>query len=91
MQDQDSYQRAKKRVEEKVGFYIHLSIYIVVSTLLIIINLSTSTQYYWFKWPIIGWGVGVLFHGLGIYVFSEGSVITKKMIEKEMQKDIYKK
>ena len=64
------YQRAKKRVEAKIGFYIHISIYIAVNTLLLVINLSTSPEYYWFKWPLFGWGIAVFFHALSIFKFS---------------------
>jgi hypothetical protein len=91
MESQEAYQRAKKKVEAKLGFYIHLAVYIIVNILLIIINLSTSTQYLWFKWPLIGWGIGVFFHALGAFVFSGGSVIKERMIEKEMKKEALKK
>lgn len=91
MESQEAYQRAKKRVEAKFGFYIHLTVYIAVSFLLIIINLNTSLEYLWFKWPLIGWGIGVLFHTLGVFVFPEKSAVTEKMIEKEMKKEALKK
>lgn len=87
MENQEAYQRAKKRVEAKFGFYIHLSVYIAVSILLIIINLSTSAEYFWFKWPIIGWGIGVFFHALGVFASSGGSTIKDRMLEKEMEKE----
>jgi hypothetical protein len=91
MENREAYQRAKKRAEAKLGFYIHLAVYIVVNILLIIINITTSTQYLWFKWPLIGWGIGVFFHALGTFVFSAGSVIKEWMIEKEMKKEARKK
>ena len=31
MENKEAYQRAKRRVEVKIGFYIHLAVYIVVS------------------------------------------------------------
>ena len=68
MEDQEVYQIARKRVEEKFGFYVHLSVYIAVNIFLIIINLSTSTQYLWFKWPLMGWGIGLFFHALKVFV-----------------------
>jgi hypothetical protein len=76
-----------RQVEAKFGFYIHLSVYIAVSILLIIINLSTSAEYFWFKWPIIGWGIGVFFHALGVFASSGGSTIKDRMLEKEMEKE----
>jgi hypothetical protein len=88
MEEQEAYLRAKKRVEVKIGFFIHLVVYLGVNTLLIIINIMTSTQYLWFKWPLIGWGIGIIFHALGVFVFSKGLSIKERMIEKEMKKEI---
>lgn len=90
MKDQEAYQRAKRRVEAKVGFFIHLSIYLAVSVLLVVLNLTSSPQYLWFKWPILGWGIGVLFHGLGVFVFAGRKVVTEQMIEKEMRRQAAK-
>jgi hypothetical protein len=86
MENQKTYLRAKKRVEAKIAFYLHLAAYIVVNLLLIIINLATSTGYLWFKWPLLGWGIAIGFHALMTFVFSGGSVIKEKMIEKEMER-----
>jgi bacteriorhodopsin len=91
VENQEAYQKAKKRVEAKIGFYIHLAVYVGVNILLIIINLLTSTQELWFKWPLIGWGIGVLFHALGVFAFTERSSIKERMIEKEMEKEALKK
>ena len=91
MENQEGYQKAKKRVEAKVGFYIHLAVYVGVNILLIIINLVTSTQELWFKWPLMGWGIGLFFHALGVFVFTERSSIKEPMIRKEMEKEALKK
>ncbi len=89
MGNQEAYQRAKKRAEARIGFYIHLAVYVGVNILLIIINLSTSPQYIWFKWPLLGWGIGVFFHGMSIFVFSgqKFEEIKERVIEKEMKRD----
>jgi hypothetical protein len=61
-----------------------------VNILLIIINLITSPQYLWFKWPLIGWSIGVFFHGLSVFVFSSKglSVVKERMIKEEMKKEL---
>jgi hypothetical protein len=89
MENQEAYQKAKKRAEAKIGFYIHLAVYVGVNILLMVINLSTSPQYLWFKWPLLGWGIGLFFHGMSIFVFSgkRFEVLKEKMIEKEMKRD----
>jgi len=91
IKDQEDYQKAKKRVDAKIGFYIHLAVYVGVNILLIIINLVTSSQELWFKWPLMGWGIGLFFHALGVFVFTERSSIKERMIRKEMEKESFKK
>ena len=90
MNNQEAYKRARRRVEAKVGFYRHLIVYIAVSVLLIIINFSTSTEYYWFIWPLMGWGLAVLLHAFRVFGFAGGSGISEQMIEREMEKEAYK-
>ena len=87
MENQEAYQRAKKRVEAKFGLYIHLAVYIAVNILLIVINVSTSPDHFWFIWPLIGWGIGVVFHALKVFVFSGGPTLKERMLAKEMEKE----
>jgi len=91
MQDQGAYQRAKKRVEARVGFYIHVSIYIAVNVILVIVNLSGSSDNLWFKWPLLGWGIGVLSHALMVFVFPGASIVSRRAIEKEMHRQTLKR
>lgn len=53
----------------KIGFGYHLTAYIAVNAVLVWINLDKDPQYFWAIWPIIGWGFGLMFHGLSIFVF----------------------
>ncbi|MEZ4712958.1 MAG: 2TM domain-containing protein [Caldilineaceae bacterium] len=87
MTDQREYERIEKKVEEKLGVYIHLAVYLVINLFLIALNLSLSPDAYWFQWPLIGWGIGLLFHVLGVFVFGEGTAIKKRMLEDEMRKE----
>lgn len=68
-QEEERYFIAKKRVEEIKGFYGNLVSYIVVNIGLMVVNLLTSPHYLWFFWPMLGWGIGVLFHGLKVFNF----------------------
>lgn len=83
--EQDVLRSAGKRVDEKLGFYIHLAIYILVNGLLIAIDLTSSPGTYWFIWPLLGWGIGLLIHGLTIFAFGDGHAIRQRMIEAEMK------
>ncbi|MAT97442.1 MAG: hypothetical protein CL608_09895 [Anaerolineaceae bacterium] len=90
MNNQEVYKRARKRAEAKVKFYRHLTIYIAVNILLIIINVSTSTEYLWFIWPLMGWGLAVVLHALRVFAFPSESGVTERMIEKEMEREAAK-
>jgi hypothetical protein len=65
--DDRLYRRAKARVEELKGFYVHLMVYVVVNAGLVAINLLTTPGSYWFYWPLIGWGIGLIIHGLMVF------------------------
>jgi len=58
MQNEESYQRVKKQVAAKIGFYTQAAIYVFVKSFLIIINLPTSRQYLWFKSPLTAGCIG---------------------------------
>jgi len=81
----ENQQTAQERAEEKVDFRIHLIAFVVIITILAIINLTFTPGYIWFKWPLLGWGIGVVFHAL--YVNSQGRSIKERMIEEEMRKE----
>lgn len=65
--EEDRYHLAKKKVDNIKGFYGNLTSYIVVNIGLIVINLWTTPGHLWFYWPLIWWGLGVLFHGLKVF------------------------
>jgi hypothetical protein len=65
--EEERYYNARKRVEEIKGFYGNLIAYIAVNAGLLVINLVTSPQYLWFLWPLLWWGIGVVFHGMKVF------------------------
>jgi hypothetical protein len=44
------------------GFRTHLIVYAAVNAGLLVINLASASGDYWFQWPLIGWGIGILGH-----------------------------
>jgi hypothetical protein len=67
MDDQEIYHRAKRRVGQIKGFYVHATVYVLVNALLISINLLTSRDHIWFFYPLLGWGIGLVAHGLSVF------------------------
>ena len=89
MKNKEAYQQAKKRAQLRLEFKKHLAIYVGVNLLLLIINLSTSSDELWVKWPILGWGIGLFFHGLKAYVFPDKTTVTEEMIREEIEETDY--
>jgi len=84
MTEEQIYEEAKKRVEAKRGFYSHLTVYICVNIILILIWAFASGGFPWFIFPLFGWGIGLVFHGLGVFVFD--GKMNKAAIEKEVER-----
>jgi 2TM domain len=60
--------KARNWSDAKLGFYIHLGVYLLVNAGLIAINLNRTPDHWWFQWPLLGWGIGVLAHGLAVFL-----------------------
>jgi hypothetical protein len=84
MSEEEIYDEARRRVKARKDFYSHLSAYIVVNILLVIIWAATGAGFPWFIFPLGGWGIGILFHFLGTFVWEWKS--DKAAIEREAEK-----
>lgn len=87
--EEKQYRKAKERVEDIKGFYIHLFVFILVNLGLIGINILTGTGTYWFWYPLIGWGIGLVSHYVAIFGFFGimGEEWERRKIEELMDKD----
>lgn len=55
--------------DEKMSFYTHLVVYIIANSGLFVLNLIYTPTEFWFIAPLLGWGIGLGFHFLGVFVF----------------------
>jgi len=89
MEDIEKYKKAKQRIEELKGLYVHAIIYIVVNIVMVIMNLVTSPDHYWFYWPLLGWGIGLAIHAFSVYAKGKifGAEWEERKIRQMMEKD----
>lgn len=85
MNNQKLQQTAHQKAKLIVEFRIHLITYIVVNSLLVIINLIFTPEYLWFIWPLLGWGLGIVLHRREVKLPPKQSLMDR-LIEKEMEK-----
>lgn len=84
-QEQDE-QLALAKVRKLKGFYIHLVQYLLVITVLSIVNLATHPSKLWFMWPAFGWGIGILAHAAATFEVLPffGAEWERKQVEKRL-------
>ena len=63
------YLKAKEKVEGIKGFYSNLISYLIVIPILAYINYNT-TSFPWVIFPALGWGFGVIAHGMEAYGYN---------------------
>lgn len=85
MTDTEAYAAARKRAEAKYHFFVHLAIYSMVMLLLVAINLITSSGYLWFVWPLLGWGIAIVIHGVSAFAMLNRSNFIDQLTERELR------
>ena len=85
----DAYERARKRVRARLGFYRHVATYAVVIAAMILIDLVTgggvgSVT----RWVAGIWGAVLLWHAFNVFVFPSvwSRETEERMIEEEMRR-----
>ncbi|MDH2432609.1 2TM domain-containing protein [Pokkaliibacter sp. MBI-7] len=79
-------QQVMEQVRDIKGFYSHCIKYALIISLLFVINLSTSPGHIWAWWPMLGWGIGLAFHGLNVFEVFQffGPAWEKRQVEKRL-------
>jgi transcriptional regulator with XRE-family HTH domain len=58
---------ALAHVRKLKGFYEHVAVYAVVTSFLVIANLTFARGFPWSVFPALGWGGGLALHGLRVF------------------------
>jgi len=79
-------QLALAKVRKLRAFYIHLLRYVLVITVLAVINLATHPARLWFIWPAMGWGIAILVRAAVTFEFLPffGVEWERKQVEKHL-------
>lgn len=83
--DEQLRQRARRRVNQKMGFFIHLAVYGLVNLGLAAINLASGGKA-WHLWPLAGWGLGLAIHGFVTFASLRGDGLRERMLDAEVER-----
>ncbi|MDM0030827.1 2TM domain-containing protein [Variovorax sp. J22P271] len=75
---------ARRRAKAKLGWFAHAAIYALVNFGLIALSLANGRS--WAIYPLLGWGVGLLAHGLSVWMLPPGGALLGRMVERERAK-----
>ena len=78
----DLRERAIRRLKAKGEFKVHLLAYVLVNAFLVVIWAVSGADFFWPVFPILGWGIGLVFHAWDVY----GNEPSEEKIRREMDK-----
>ena len=84
MEDTDrTREAAVQRIKAKRDFKTHATVYLLVNTLLVVIWAVQGAGQFFPFWTIVGWGIGLGFHGWNVYLRTP---ISEAEISREIQR-----
>lgn len=75
---------ARRRAKAKLGWFAHATVYAVVNAVLVALSLAGGRH--WALFPLLGWGLGLLFHGLAVWVLAPGNALMDRMVARERER-----
>jgi hypothetical protein len=77
---------ARRRAGAKLGWYMHASLYLLVNLVLFATSHHGFGHRPWSVFPLLGWGIGVAFHGISVFVLGRGSALREHLVRKERER-----
>ena len=87
MTPQDIDRLARKRAGAKLGWYIHAGVYGLVNLTLFLLasQMADLGRRPWTIYPALGWGLGLLLHGVSVFLLGTGSGLRERMVQRERE------
>lgn len=74
---------ARRRAGAKLGWYLHAVMYLLVNLFIFAISTYAFGHRPWSVFPLMGWGLGLLLHGISVFVLGTGSGLRERMVQTE--------
>jgi hypothetical protein len=72
---------ARRRVKARLGWLMHATVNVTVMAGLVLLAAWQGRS--WPMYPALGWGLGLLMHGMAVFVTGSGSAWRERWIEQE--------
>lgn len=77
---------ARKRAGAKMGWYIHATVFVLVNLALLAMSQYGFGTRNWSVKPVLGWGLGLVLHGISVFVLGGGSGLRERMVQRERKR-----
>lgn len=77
--------RAKRRVGMKIGFMVHLAVFLLVNTGLWLLA-TVGGRGHWNLWALAGWGLGLSIHGMVTLLGLSTDGLRQRMLAAEVER-----
>lgn len=74
---------ARKRAGAKLGWYAHATVYVVVNAAMFLASAYGLRERPWTVYPAMGWGLGLVLHGIAVFLLGAGSSLRENLVQKE--------
>lgn len=77
--------QARGRAGAKLGWYIHAVVYVCVNVISAL--LSSISGKHWAVFPALGWGLGLVIHGVVVFLVTGGAGLHEHLIQRERERE----
>ncbi len=75
---------ARRRAGARMGWYVHALVFLAVNAALATLSLSSGRH--WAIYPSLGWGLGLLIHGLVVWLVLGGGGLQQRLVTQERER-----
>lgn len=75
---------AQKRASARLGWVTHATVYVTVISGLALLGAHQGRL--WPLAPALGWGLGLLMHGLRVFAIGKGSALRERWVQRERER-----
>lgn len=77
---------ARKRAGAKLGWYAHATLYLVINLTMLAFSKYGFGNRPWSAFPLLGWGLGLVLHGVSVFLLGKDSGLRERMVQQEREK-----
>jgi hypothetical protein len=85
MNPEDIEQLARRRANAKLGWYMHALAFVLVNAVIFAMSRHAFGTRPWSVYPLLGWGLGLVLHGVSVFLLGSGSGLRERMVQRERE------